>query len=74
MLDMFTTPGWKYFIEEFEDMAKSGDTLHGVNDLESLFRKKGKLEVLNVLAAYEDYTRQLLDEEDATQAFDEEDI
>lgn len=62
LIDMFLTPGWQHFIEEFSDVAASLDTLGGISSTKSLYRAKGKLDVLSLLLTYEDVVR--LDETD----------
>lgn len=63
LLDLFVHPGWKLFMEEYQDVREHLDTLSGVKTMEDLFSKRGRLQVLDNILTYEDSVRRALDEE-----------
>lgn len=62
MLTTFATPGWKYFLEDFAEQAKTIASITTVNDEQSLYKAKGKLDVINAVLNYEDALRVLMDD------------
>lgn len=45
--EMFTSDGWKSLIEDLEQMKAATDHIGGVNNMESLFLKKGELSIIS---------------------------
>lgn len=49
MFDMMSTEGWKYLMEDFEEMRKASDTLNGIDDEKKLQFRKGELSIINLV-------------------------
>ena len=65
ILDMFSTPGWKLFLEDMERDHSNISSVDGVNDLEGLFFRKGQRQVLSAILRYEELAREGLEAIDA---------
>lgn len=49
MFDMMGSPGWKYLMEDFENMRKAADTLNGIDDEKKLNFRRGELSIINLV-------------------------
>jgi hypothetical protein len=56
--DLFRTPGWAQFVEEFKQNANVINSVEHVKDAEELFFKKGQLTVLAMIINLEAYINQ----------------
>lgn len=56
--DLFRTPGWAQFVEEFKQNANVINSVENVKDAEELFFKKGQLTVLAMIINLEAYINQ----------------
>lgn len=64
LLHVFTTPGWRHLIDDFSDVARQLDTIHGVDSVEQLHRNKGKLDCLQIFLTYEDTVRRIMEDDE----------
>ena len=46
MLELFTTPGWKYLVEDLAKIHEAGNTLQGITDMEKLHFRRGQLDII----------------------------
>lgn len=60
--DLFAREGWERLEKDLETNLKEVETIHGVNSLEELYKRKGKLEALHNLVTFRS-TVELLYEE-----------
>ena len=62
-----STEGWKYLIEDFEEIKASLNNLSTVDDTQTLFYRKGQLDILELVlgrkATCEKVYEELLDEQ-----------
>lgn len=49
MFDMMASEGWKYLMEDFDEMRKASDTLNGIDDEKKLQFRKGELSIINLV-------------------------
>ncbi len=49
MFDMMGSEGWKYLMEDFEEMRKASDTLNGIDDEKKLHFRRGELSIINLV-------------------------
>ena len=47
--DLFSRPGWKDLLEDFENIKKSINDISTVPDQQALFFRKGQLDILDLL-------------------------
>lgn len=47
--DLFACPGWKQIVEDWKTDIIDLDNLSGIEDLETLYSRRGKVEVLKSL-------------------------
>jgi hypothetical protein len=56
--DLFRTPGWAQFVEEFKQNANVINSVEHFKDADELFFKKGQLTVLAMIINLEAYINQ----------------
>ena len=47
--DTFASQGWIYFLEDMETLQKAIDDLSSVENVETLWFRKGQLDILNLI-------------------------
>lgn len=60
-LSMFTTQGWKDFIEQVENIV-SANTIDAVNSEKELFLTKGRLDILRWILSWENLVRTAMEQ------------
>ena len=48
-LNTMSTEGWKYLIEDFEEIKVSLNNLSTVNDTQTLFYRQGQLDIIELI-------------------------
>ena len=51
MLTLFSTPGWKYMVEDIEKIKNAGNTLAGITSMEELHFRRGQIDIIEMLIA-----------------------
>lgn len=64
VIDTCSTKGWQFILEDFREDEQQFDSIHSVNSIESLYRNKGRLDVIAKLLTYRDFIQEALDAED----------
>lgn len=64
LLEMFSKPGWKHFMEDMERDRRNLSSIEGVSDYESFHYRKGQLQVVTTILNYEELARQGLEQLD----------
>lgn len=59
--DLFSTDGWKQFIEELEDIIDTF-SIENIKDQDDLKTTQGQLQILNRIANFEDSIRNAYDQ------------
>jgi len=55
ILDVFTTDGWKYILEDTINRKKAIDNVYDVNTVEELHRRKGEIETLDWIISLKEW-------------------
>ena len=61
MLELFTTPGWKYLVEDVEKIKAVGNTLAGIGSMEELHFRRGQLDMIEKIITQPDVVRAAYD-------------
>jgi hypothetical protein len=68
ILDLFTQPGWKYIVEDIDNIRNSYDTISNLDDLLELGRRQGRVEQIGFFMNLQDWYNNaltLIEDEDA---------
>lgn len=52
LIDMTASDGWRYFVEDIDIALDSINDIKSINDLETLYLNKGRLEILERFKNY----------------------
>ena len=61
--DLFSMPGWKNLMEEWQDMLDNC-TIDACNTVEELWFQKGRAAVLRTMLNYETYVKNIAEQDD----------
>jgi hypothetical protein len=61
--DLFSMPGWKNLVEEWEDQMQMCN-LDSCSSLEDLHFQKGRLAVLRMMLNFENYIKNIAEDDD----------
>ena len=50
MEEMFTTPGWKYLLEDLQRIYEIAHTIEGIETAEQLHYRRGQIDILKLVA------------------------
>ena len=50
MEEMFTTPGWKYLLEDLQKVYEAAHTIEGIETMEQLQYRRGQIDILKLIA------------------------
>lgn len=64
LLETFTTPGWKHFMEDMVKDLSDVDSIKSISNEQELFYRKGQMQVLNGILNYESLAQKGLEEMD----------
>ena len=54
LLELFSTPGWRFFIEDLEAQAPSLEQIRSIESEKDLWLRKGQIDVLDRVLSYEE--------------------
>jgi hypothetical protein len=66
--DLFNMPGWKNLVDEWEEQIQMC-TLDSCNTLEDLHFQKGRLAVLRMMLNFENYIKNITEDDDEDPTF-----
>ena len=66
--DLFSMPGWKNLVEEWEDQMQMCN-LDSCQSLEDLHFQKGRLAVLRMMLNFENYIKNIAEDDDEDRTF-----
>ena len=66
--DLFNMPGWKNLVDEWEEQIQMCN-LDSCNTLEDLHFQKGRLAVLRMMLNFENYIRNIAEDDDEDRTF-----
>ena len=66
--DLFTMPGWKNLVDEWEEQIQMCN-LDSCNTLEDLHFQKGRLAVLRMMLNFENYIKNITEDDDEDPTF-----
>lgn len=61
-IEMCSSDGWKDFVDEINEFEKSINSVDGVNDLEELYMRKGKMELIRWIQSLKESTRETFEQ------------
>ena len=61
---MYTSKGWKDFIEKVEDLQEVTDKVTQIKDAQDLFTKQGELKILNWILSWSSLNKMSWDQND----------
>ena len=61
--DLFRQPGWHSLVETLEESAVAMNSIREIPDAATMHRNQGKLEILEMVANWQDYISNLYDQE-----------
>jgi hypothetical protein len=64
-LDLFSTPGWKDFMEKAEEIKAVTADITRCNSEKELFFSKGQLDILNWMVGWENLVREAIQQNEA---------
>lgn len=54
LLELFSTPGWRFFIEDLEAQAPSLEQIRSIESEKDLWLRKGQIDILDRVLSYEE--------------------
>ena len=66
--DLFSMPGWKNLVDEWEDQLQMCN-LDSCQSLEDLHFQKGRLAVLRMMLNFENYIKNIAEDDDEDRTF-----
>jgi hypothetical protein len=60
-MEMFSTKGWKDFVEDVIAMKNSTNDIHNITTSEQLFKSRGELAMMEWVISIEDVSRKAYD-------------
>jgi hypothetical protein len=66
--DLFSMPGWKNLVDEWEDQMQMCN-LDSCQSLEDLHFQKGRLAVLRMMLNFENYIKNIAEDDDEDRTF-----